>query len=446
MIQPFLSETRRIANLVLFTLLLAASSTLGCKSGPVDKVDSKIESNAEKASTAYAEGNLDTAEKYYRGALKRAFAIDDPLESGNASYNLAAVLTSKLRYAEAKSWLLACRVDLRRAGMDESGSWLLEAKIARTEERFADVDAALAEVDRLRCLYLETHSCKGAGKKEKDPCDKTFCEKLPWIGPRKTCEKELNQYDSFIEVQTRLVRAAAALDQGDIATAKCQLDEARARLDATCCGEIMAEVEHVAGRIAMDEGDFLTAGMSFDSEIEILRQVKNYREIPGALKLAAQAYESAGQLAEAAERLVRLGRVYYGRDRIRDAYDVVVVRALKLAEQTDDEELGARLGLLVVDIEKAMIALKKAEKEQAKKDKAKAEAAAQRAQDEAEQEQEEAEENATSEAEMKNEEQPPPDPIPSETSPDDKTPSDQTPGETSRLKAPIVEPVFPKEP
>lgn len=433
MIQPRTGAAQKNLACILWSAVVALSCVVGCKSGPVDTTDSKIESNAEKATTAYSEGNLDTAEKYYRSTLKRAFAIDDPLESGNASYNLAAVLTSKHRYAEAKSWLLACRVDLRRAGMDESGSWILEAKIARTEERFADVDAALAEVDRLRCLYLETHSCKGAGKKEKDCCDKTFCEKLPWIGPRKTCEKELSQYDSFIEVQTRLVRAAAALDQGDIATAKCQLEEARARVDQACCGEVLAEVEHVAGRIAMDEGDFHAAGMSFDSEIEILRQVKNYREIPGALDLAAKAYESAGELAEAAERLVRLGRVYYGRDRIREAYDVIIHRALKLAEQTDNAELGARLGLLVVDIEKAMVELKKAEKEKARRDKAKAEAAAEKALEEAEEEEEaRAWDKAVEDAID------PPPPTPKEL--------DLTPGETSRLKSPLIEPVSPKSP
>jgi tetratricopeptide (TPR) repeat protein len=351
--------------------LIAGALLLGCKAGPNVEVDNKIENNAEKASDAYAEGDLDKAERYYRATLKRAFAIDDPLESGNASYNLAAVLVSKANYTLAKSWLTASRVDLRRAGMDESGTWLLEAKIARTEERFADVEAALAEVDRLRCLYLETHSCKGAGKKEKDPCDETFCEKLPWVGPKKTCERELNQYDAFIEVQTRLVRAASALDQGDIGLAKCQLAEARARTPETCCGEIVAEIEHVAGRIAMAEGDFRAAGMAFDSEIEILRQVKNYREIPGALDLAARAYEGAGELAEAAERLVRLARVYYGRDNIRQAYDVITVRTLKLAEQTDDIEVEARLGLIFVDIEKELKALQAEEAEQAQKAKAK---------------------------------------------------------------------------
>lgn len=427
MIQPQSGASPKRLLCWLWTAILASSCVLGCKSGPADTVDSKIESSAEKANTAYSEGNLDKAETYYRATLKRAFAIDDPLESGNASYNLAAVLTSKLRYAEAKSWLLACRVDLRRAGMDESGSWILEAKIARTEERFADVDIALAEVDRLRCLYLETHSCKGAGKKEKDCCDKTFCEKLPWIGPRKTCEKELNQYDSFVEVQTRLVRAAAALDQGDIPTAKCQLEEARARVDQTCCGEVMAEVEHVAGRIAMAEGDFHAAGMSFDSEIEILRQVKNYREIPGALELAAKAYESAGELAAAAERLVRLARVYYGRDKIREAYDVIVHRALKLAEQTDDAELGARLGLIFAAVDKALTELKKAEKEQARKDKIKAEAAAERALEQAE---EEAEAKAMEEEAEKESDTPPPNP----------TEPEATPGETSRLKLIPAEP------
>ncbi len=345
----------------LLAALFCAICFLGCKAGPQVVVDKKIENAAGKASTAYAEGNLDVAEKYYRDTLKRAFAIDDPLESGNASYNLAAVLTSKFDNAQAKQWLAACRVDLRRAGMDESGSWILEAKIARDEDRFADVDIALAEVDRLRCLYIETHSCKGAGKKDKDCCDKTFCEKLPFIGEKKTCEKELSQYSSFIEVQTRLVRAAAALDQGDLATAKCQLDEARARTSAACSGDVLAEVEHVAGLIAMVEGDFRAAGMAFDSEIEILRQMKNYREIPGALDLAAKAYEAGGELDEAAERLVRLGRVYYGRDRIRDAADVIVHRALKLAEQTDNNELHERLRLIFVDIERALAALKAAE-------------------------------------------------------------------------------------
>lgn len=365
---PLRAAAPSIAGAAFFALVLFG----GCKSGPVSQVDNKIENRAEIADEAYAEGDLDKAERYYRAALKRAFAIDDPLESGNASYNLAAVLTSKLQYDLAKAWLAACRVDLRRAGMDESGSWLLEAKIARSEERFADVDAALAEVDRLRCLYLATHDCKDAGKKEKDPCEGGFCEKLPWIGPRKTCEREVNQYDSFIEVQTRLVRAASALDQGDIGYAKCQLEEARARTPETCCGEIMAEIEHVAGRIAMAEGNYVAAGMVFDNEVEILRQVKNYREIPGALDLAAKAYESAGELEEAAERLVRLARVYYGRDKIRDAYEVITDRALKLAEQTDDEALGARLGLIFADVEKAMRALREEEAAKARREQDKA--------------------------------------------------------------------------
>ena len=119
-------------------LLLVVAGCRGAASSR-QSMDSTLERHVRNASDAFREGQIERSTSEYRRALHRAWAMDDPYESGAGAYNLAASLLSASQTDQAKDWLLDARVEFQRAGSSAGNVWLLEAKIAQQESRLDDV-------------------------------------------------------------------------------------------------------------------------------------------------------------------------------------------------------------------------------------------------------------------------------------------------------------------
>ncbi len=310
-------------------------------------MDSTLQRHVKYAAQAYSEGQVERAITEYRKAIRRAWAMDDPYESGTAAYNLAACLMSDSRSSEAKDWLLDARVELHRAGTSAGNVWLLEAKIAQSECRFEDVSYLLqrAACSEPPCPGEVSRACCG----DDDPCGDSCVARLPCLGPKLKKRQAAKDCEDAYQAQIHLVRARSAAEQYDIAVAQRELACACELAEDICGYDLHAELHNVAALIHIAKGEYLQAGRHLDREAENLRWAGNYREIPTALELASAAYQQAGQLDLAAERLCRVARILYGRGDADQAWNVVQL-AVPIAESTCSETTKIRLALLANEI------------------------------------------------------------------------------------------------
>lgn len=340
---------RPLKPLALVVLVGISSLGMGCRSTPSGghRVDKTLARHSDSARQAYAEGHIEAAAEEYRKAIRRAWAMDDPYESGTNAYNLAACMTSLDRVTEANDWLLDARVEFCRAGTSTGNTWLLSAKIAIEQSRFHDAQWL---VDRAACSDppCDGNSCRGLCGPA-DPCREKCITKIPCVGPKFERKETLKDCQREYQAQIHLTRARIAAEQYDMANA-CREFQRACELARQVCGyELQAELQNVAALIHIAKGEYLQAGWHLDSEAVNLRLAGNYREIPGALQLAAAAYEQAGLLELAADRLCRVARVLYGRGQTQRAWEVVQ-RATEMAEAVCSERAETRLALLANEI------------------------------------------------------------------------------------------------
>ena len=337
----------RVWSCCCFALLVLAIAGCHASSGSQRKMDSTLQRHVKHATEAYSEGHVEQAMAEYRKAIRRAWAMDDPYESGTAAYNLAACLTSDSRLSEAQDWLLDARVELHRAGTSAGNAWLLEAKIAQVQGRFEDATYLVqrAACSEPPCPDDASRACCG----DNDPCRDRCVAKLPCLGPKLKQRRAARDCQDSYQAQIHLLRAGSAAEQYDIAAAQSELARA-CELAAGVCGyDLHAQLHNVAAMIHIAKGEYLQAGRHLDREAENLRWAGNYREIPTALELASAAYQQAGQLDLAADRVCRVARILYGRGELDQAWDVVQL-AVPIAELTGSETARIRLALLANEI------------------------------------------------------------------------------------------------
>ena len=315
--------------------------------GEIRRVDETVGRYAQKGSVAYAEGQVDRAIKEYRRAIHRAWAIDDAYESGTNAYNLAACMISKNRPTEAKDWLLDARVELCRAGASPGNVYLLQAKIALSENRMEDV---YSNVDRAACSDAP---CGEKGCECKIDPESPRCHgcitKIPSVGPKLEQASVTKECVKTFEAQVELTRARLAAEQYDIPTAVAHFSKACKHLKGICGYDCQADLQNVAALIHLAKGEHLQAAGHLDCEAENLRCAGIYRELPITLTLAAAAYEQAGRFDLAANRLCRAARIRFGHGEIdRSWHDVQA--AIALAETACSETTKIRLALLVNEI------------------------------------------------------------------------------------------------
>lgn len=350
------SLDRTVAAALILTITILAQ---GCSTPPKQTVskDSVLVRYVDAGREAFDEGDLDEAEKKYRRALMRAWAIDDPYESGTVAYNLAACLTSRQQYDQAADWLIDARIELCRAQSSAGNTWLLSAEIAMAENRFEDAERYVGnassacppcDLDDSSCL------CGPSGKCSDEECRECCIEKLPGIGPKlreKQADRDCQQgYEARIE----LARARIAAKQFDAQSAERHLALACELSSEVCDLSLQADRHDVAALIHDVKGEFLQAGAHRDREVKLLRCIGQYREIPNVLDAAAQSYLSAERIELAVDRMVRSARIRLARGQLQDAW-LIIRCASDMTTVECCDVLAIRLGLTAKIIQESLV-------------------------------------------------------------------------------------------
>ncbi|QEG00207.1 hypothetical protein Mal15_42770 [Stieleria maiorica] len=329
--------------------LVAAALVTGCAGGPQEIVekDATLHRYVKDGREAFHEGDLDEAESKYRKALLRAWAIDDPYESGTVAYNLAACLTSRGDYLEASDWLVDSRVELCRAGASTGNTWLLSAEIAIAQARFeaADRYVRYAASTSPPCEIVDTCClCGPSGNCADAPCEDCCVVRLPVIGDKVQAKQEDDRCRSGYEARIELARARLAANQLVLGEAKAHLTRACQLSIDSCDLSLHADRHDVAALIHDLKANFLQAGAHRDREVKLLRCIGHYREIPDVLDAAAHSYGSAERLDLAVDRIIRSARIRLARGQTEQAWQRVR-HAGDLAARCGSEAVEIRLSL-----------------------------------------------------------------------------------------------------
>ena len=371
----------------LLTLLLC-----GCKASTsnMEKVDSRLVRYQKDAHVAYDEGQLQQATKLYRKALYRAWAIDDPYESGTAAYNLAATLVSRGQLDDAQQWLVNARVDLCRVASSSvcpcggdcdldgdcdwvsdaktsmGNTWLLSSSIAIEQNRYALADQYInrAACAAPPCESADSNCLCGPGSSSgpgsslgacfcfgRDPCDPPCGSRVPCVGRKIKQKKQVEDCQNTYYAQVQLARARLAVNQYDVSTAVARLRCACDLMESVCDCRLQADRHDVAALIHLANEQPLAAAGHFDRQADYLRVSGTYREIPKILDAAAAAYEVSGRYGLAADRLCRSARIWLVRGDLDAAWQRVR-QASELAVIGGSESATVRLTLVAKEIER----------------------------------------------------------------------------------------------
>ena len=136
-------------------------------------------------------------------------------------------------------------------------------------------------------------------------------------------------------------------DAGDAAAATAALRAAVALAGRTADAEqpaIAADLAKLDGSIARLEGRPDAAAASFETEANLLREARRFRDMSHALARAAAAHAAAGRPALAADRYYLAARSLDGRGEAADeaAAKALLGAALAAAEAARDDDAGAR--------------------------------------------------------------------------------------------------------
>lgn len=344
-------EATSLFNLSVIGILVIAVMAGGCASTStqiVDK-DSELTRYVDDGREAFDEGDLKVAETKYRQALLRAWAIDDPYESGTVAYNLAACLTSRKEHIEAADWLVDSRVELCRAGASTGNTWLLSAEIAMAQCRFEDAERFVqyASSTSPPCDIIDTCClCGPSGNCADAPCRDCCVVRLPVIGDKVKEKQADTRCRQGYEARIELTRARLAAKQLDVSNAKLHLARACQLSIEACDLSLHADRHDVAAAVHDLECDFLHAGAHRDREVKLLRCIGQYREIPNVLDAAAQSYCSAERLDLAADRMIRSARIHLARGEVEQAWQRI----------RDAGQWGAACGCQAVEIRLSLTA------------------------------------------------------------------------------------------
>lgn len=290
-------------------LLLAASCAV-FQPPPQPYPDEELARLASLAGSAFDRGDMESAERLYRKALKRSRARDDARAVAAHAYNLAVSLYAQGEYAGARELAKAVRAEVPSDVHTVAEAWLLSAKAAYRSGLLEEARVEAAE--GVRAL-----AGTRAGR---------------------------------VRAQLKLLQARVALERGRLAEGEALLAEARALLDQSFPPSVRAEAAGVAGLALMQGRQPGEAGQEFDRETSLLRQSGLYREMAQARVRAGEAYREAGLMALAADRYFRAARSFFAQDLEKSARGAVAQAAAAAAEARD-EALAARIQRLRERIE-----------------------------------------------------------------------------------------------
>ena len=323
--------------------------TVGCGISKKETIraDRKLSALVDDARDAFDEGNLKLAEEKYKAALLRAWAMDNPYESGTAAYNLAACLSSQKRYDEATDWLTDARAELCRAKTSTGNTWLLSAEIALAQgctddaKRFVEYASKACVPCELDDPYkLAGPAVVPASAECRSPC----WSKLPFCNRILTPKRESAQCRSAYKARIQLANAKLCAQQCDLSQAKQHYDEAVVLLENVCDLGLAADRHDVAALIFELEGNSLQAGAHRDVEVELLRGSAQYREIPNILDAAADSYLLAERLDLRSDRMIRSARMHFARGELEESW-IRIREASELPTALTCQVIQTRLAL-----------------------------------------------------------------------------------------------------
>jgi tetratricopeptide (TPR) repeat protein len=195
--------------------------------------------------------------------LKRARAMDNAVEIGNAAYNLALchVILGQLDQAEVS--LAEAKVAFERSGSIPADVLMLEATVA---QRQGNMESSLALADQVLS----------------------------------TSPDEIHRFQGW------LLKGVIASEHRDIARARAALAEAeKIRFTEPA---LLAAKEQLSGRILLLEDNPAGAAAAFDRAAACFQEAKRYRAMAMALRHAGEAYRKAGDTARSENRLLRAQR------------------------------------------------------------------------------------------------------------------------------------------
>ena len=278
--------------------------------------DPALHRSANAAGNAFREGNVKQAREDYIDSLLRAWAIDDPYESGTLAYNLAACAVADDDLQQAKEWLCDARFELRRAGASVGNTWLLSASIALSEDRVADAERFLGyascadppcETIGPSCSEGLCSSCEGLD------CESCCLSGLPFIGAEARDCEQVRQCGESYHVRVLLAKARLAVRICDLENAQALLRDACQLTEGVCDLSLRADFHDVAAAIHDLQEGHLRAAAHRDHEVKLLRCIGQYREIPNVLDAAADSFLEAGKPNSALDRITRSARIHLAR-------------------------------------------------------------------------------------------------------------------------------------
>jgi tetratricopeptide (TPR) repeat protein len=237
---------------------------LACGSEPApEPEDPELARRFDAARAAYEQGQDAQAVGLYQNAARRAYRRDDLQAAARAHYSQAVSYLRMDRSDQADRALDQAAYALRLDG-DEPGPdiLLLRARLAYLQER--------PEEAARRAQAVIGH-----------PGAKT----------------------SWVQL-ARAILGYLAVDRGDLPRA----DQALERMGDSQDQAVLAAKARLAARIARSQGKYLQAAELFEREVLYRRATLAYGSMAQALADAADAYQQADEIPQAATRFLRAGR------------------------------------------------------------------------------------------------------------------------------------------
>jgi tetratricopeptide (TPR) repeat protein len=252
------------------------------------------------AESSYSRGLTAEAGTFYRRALVRARAMDNPSLIGEAAYDLAACELELRHYIPASQLLDEARDEMIRSGQNIADVLLVQAKVARLDDH---PEQALKLCDQV---------LTGPGS---SPTDNH-------------------------RSQVHLLRGQIACSAGNVPTARAELAEARKLAGAAPAPARAAGLANLAAMIDERAGNPASAAAEYDREASLSRDAGLYPAMVRALAHAGAAYGAASQPQPAGERLFRAARSALAqgdKSFARQYLDAAIASATKAS---DDDTLG----------------------------------------------------------------------------------------------------------
>ena len=302
---------RRIAKFAIPAALicLCASCASPSPESSVERGDTVVVQASSAAMLAYERGDFGQAQKLFRLALTRAWAINDAELAADAAYNLAMSEIGLGDYDKAAQLLRQAYYDAVRASSNIADIQLVRAKVAFLRMRPTEALVFLDEI--------------AASKPSQS-----------------------------ITLQATILRGQMFGDAGDGDAAKSELRAAKSLVASSqtvlsaSVGADLAKLEGTVGRL---EGKLDIAAHAFDDEAELLRIAHRYRDMAFALARAAKAHLEAGQQVLAADRFFLAARSLEGHGDL-DAATSLLASSISAAEGAADHDARIRAEVLLEEI------------------------------------------------------------------------------------------------